>query len=196
MPDALSAVWSAIGSYTLDSLDLLPAIGWDSGIRQAWSPGEDGAHTALETFIQESLEHYDAARDIPGRSGTSCLSPHLHFGELGPRQIWHRVHEHLAETGRVELTRGANRFLSEVAWREFAHHLLYHFPQTPDKPLDERFKRFSWDYNDQALQCWQRGQTGIPMVDAGMRQLWHCGWMHNRVRMVVASFLTKNLLVP
>lgn len=196
MPDALPEVWSRIGSDDVNDLKLLPAIKWDTGIRAQWTPGEDGAHAALEDFVDEPIDHYDSDRDRPARPGTSRLSPHLHFGEIGPRQIWHRVHEHIAlNTGKTS-DRDTNRFLTEVAWREFAHHLLFHFPKSPAQPLDERFEKFPWLDNKQVLNAWQRGQTGIPMVDAGMRELWHCGWMHNRVRMVVASFLTKNLLIP
>lgn len=120
---------------------------------------------------------------------TSRLSPHLHFGEIGPRQVWHRVHEWLDDMR----SRGPDTFLNELAWREFAHHLLYHFPQTPEEALDTRFGDFPWKDDPKALRAWQNGRTGIPMVDAGMRELWATGWMHNRVRMVVASFLTKNL---
>ena len=196
MPDALPQVWSRIGSEPLESLDLLPRLNWDEGIRATWVPGEDGAHAALDEFLQDNLGDYDKARDVPARSGTSRLSPHLHFGEIGPRQIWHSVHEALYNGVSEATDANRDRFLSEVAWREFGHHLLFHFPQTPEEPLDLRFKNFPWNDNPQALQAWQRGQTGIPMVDAGMRQLWHTGWMHNRVRMVVASFLTKNLRVP
>lgn len=195
-PTDLSEVWSRIGSQDLDELKLLPTIAWDQGIRESWQPGENGAHAALEDFLDEPLEDYGNHRDRPARTGTSRLSPHLHFGEIGPRQIWHRVHEHLEDHSDKSLQRNSNKFLSEVAWREFGHHLLFHFPQTPEQPLDARFKSFPWHKDSKALQAWQQGQTGIPMVDAGMRQLWHCGWMHNRVRMVVASFLTKNLRIP
>jgi len=126
------------------------------------------------------------ARDRPAIQGTSGLSPHLHFGEIGPRQIWHA----LGPKGR------ASTFLHEVIWREFAHHLLYHFPQTTTKPLRTEFARFPWKKNAKHLRAWQSGRTGVPMVDAGMRELWATGVMHNRVRMIVASFLVKNLLQP
>ena len=118
---------------------------------------------------------------------TSRLSPHLHFGELSPRQILATLHE--TAGGRAEA------FVRELGWREFAHHLLYHFPHTTDEPLDERFRFYPWQHATKDLHAWQRGRTGIPLVDAGMRELWHTGWMHNRVRMVVASFLTKNLRI-
>jgi deoxyribodipyrimidine photo-lyase len=195
-PDALPEVWSRIGSESLASLELRPKIGWDRGIRETWSPGEDGAHERLETFLADALETYDEARDEPARPGTSYLSPHLHWGEIGPRQIVHRVEEWLDEHRETKTLRTqADSFLSEIGWREFAHHVLYHFPATPDEPLDARFKDFPWSDDDDALKRWQQGQTGISMVDAGMRELWETGYMHNRLRMTVASFLTKNLRV-
>ncbi|MDX1430289.1 MAG: FAD-binding domain-containing protein, partial [Rhodothermales bacterium] len=121
---------------------------------------------------------------------TSMMSPYLRYGEVSPRQIWHRV-----LTARAN-DRGSWSYLREVGWREFSYHLLYHFPHTTTKPLNERFRQFPWADDDDNLVRWQRGQTGYPIVDAGMRQLWHIGWMHNRVRMIVASFLTKDLLIP
>lgn len=196
LPKPLPQAKSNADSIDIDELDLLPKIAWDEGIKAAWTPGEDGAHAALERFLEDAINGYAKKRDQPAQAATSRLSPHLHFGEIGPRQIWHRVHEFLAENGKNNTTPDADRFLTEVAWREFAHHLLFHFPETPEKPLDPRFEKFSWAQAPENLRAWQRGQTGIPMVDAGMRELWHTGWMHNRVRMVVASFLTKNLLIP
>jgi len=195
-PDALPAVASQYGSANVDELALLPDIAWDAGIREWWQPGEDGAHEALEAFIGEPISDYKTDRDKPARPGTSRLSPHLHFGEIGPRQVWHRVHEYTSRASRHGAQAGSETFLSEIGWREFAYHLLYHFPHTPEQPLDERFKDFPWSRARKPLAAWQQGQTGIPMVDAAMRQLWHTGWMHNRLRMVVASFLTKNLLIP
>lgn len=172
-------------SVTLSSLDLMPSIPWYGTMAQVWTPGEDAALARLRGFIARRIGDYRSARDIPSVKGTSGLSPHLHFGEIGPRQIWHA----LGPRGRTSM------FLSEVVWREFAHHLLHHFPQTPEEPLHEEFKEFPWRRNAKLLRAWQRGETGIPLVDAGMRELWATGWMHNRVRMVVASFLVKNLLI-
>lgn len=192
VPDRLAGPDRVPASLTIDDLALRPAIGWDAGIRAAWTPGEAGAQTALQDFLDACVDSYKQDRDWPARPGTSRLSPHLHFGEIGPRQVWQGVHEWLAGSARV----GAGTFLSEIGWREFAHHLLFHFPDTPTKPLDRRFEAFPWANDDRALKAWQQGQTGIPMVDAGMRELWQTGWMHNRVRMVVASFLTKNLRQP
>lgn len=174
-------------SLTIDELALLPKIPWDAGFRDHWSPGEAGAIAALERFLDGAVGPYPTERDRPDRIGTSRLSPHLHFGEVGPRQIVHA----LAERGLLE--RGA-AFVRELGWREFSTHLLHHFPHTSDAPLNAEFERFPWAEPEPALlHAWQRGRTGIPIVDAGMRELWSTGWMHNRVRMIVASFLTKNL---
>lgn len=178
---------SGPASLRLEALGLLPTIPWDAGFRAHWSPGEAGAIAALESFLDDAIGPYATDRDRPDRPGTSRLSPHLHFGEIGPRQIVHA----LAERGLLE--RGA-AFVRELGWREFSTHLLHHFPRTTDAPLNPEFERFPWAEPEPAmLRAWQRGHTGIPIVDAGMRELWSTGWMHNRVRMIVASCLTKNL---
>jgi deoxyribodipyrimidine photo-lyase len=169
-------------SVPLDSLRLQPAIAWAGGFADAWQPGEAGAAANLGRFLDGPVEHYGESRNLPGITGTSRLSPHLHFGEISPRQVWHA-----APQWRT------SQFMAEIGWREFAHHLLYHYPHTPDAPLRADFARFPWREDAAQRDAWQRGRTGIPMVDAGMRELWHTGWMHNRMRMVVASFLVKNL---
>jgi deoxyribodipyrimidine photo-lyase len=151
-----------------------------------WRPGETGAQSRLKRCLAVALKDYRTAREVPAIRGTSALSPHLHFGEIGPRQIWHA----LGQKGRT------SPFLRELIWREFAHHLLHHFPHTAEKPLRPEFRNFPWKRNARYLAAWQKGRTGIPLVDAGMRELWATGWMHNRVRMVTASLLVKNLLVP
>ena len=194
-PESLPVVTSQIHSVTLDDLQLLPRIPWDRGIRATWTPGEDGAHQRLEHFVQHALDTYGNDRDRPAVAGTSYLSPHLHWGEIGPRQIVHRIEEHLHTHGNATAHDHTTTFIKELGWREFAHHVLYHFPATPTEPLDRRFRAFPWSGDNEALECWQRGQTGIPMIDAGMRELWATGYMHNRLRMTVASFLTKNLRV-
>jgi deoxyribodipyrimidine photo-lyase len=174
-------------SLPLEALGLLPQRpDWAGGLREAWQPGEAGAAARLEVFVAGPLVAYERTRDQPGVPGTSRLSPHLHFGELSPRQAWH------AASGR----RGAEKFLKELIWREFSHHLLWHRPEMPDTPLKDSFSRFPWRDDRVALRAWQQGRTGYPIVDAGMRELWHTGWMHNRVRMVAASFLVKHLLLP
>lgn len=181
------------GSLTLEQLELLPRIAWDSGLREAWTPGEAGAQAMLELFADDALNGYAEGRDLPARHGTSRLSPHLHFGEISPRQIYASLHT-LAQRRDARRRPDLEPFLRELGWREFAHHLLYHFPQTPKANFNPAFDRFTWARRSPAqLLRWQQGRTGIPLVDAGMRELWHTGWMHNRVRMVVASFLTKNL---
>lgn len=183
-------------SEPLKALTLEPATDWAAGIRAAWKPGEEGARKALEAFLDESLGQYPEMRDVPGTSGTSRLSPHLHFGEISPRSVWHEVRAHSSLIQRAGLVRGEEAFLRQLAWREFAHHLLFHFPETTERPLRPEFEAFPWRDDSESLRVWQRGNTGYPMVDAGMRELWNTGWMHNRVRMIVASFLVKHLLIP
>lgn len=178
----------------LAALDLLPRINWDQGLTDTWTPGESAALALAESFLHARVADYAKARDLPGSAGTSRLSPHLHFGEISPRRILRMVMDAYGDPTAEPV----ESFVREIGWREFAHHLLYHFPDTPSEPLDERFAHFPWATHtvDERLRAWQRGETGIPLVDAGMRELWHQGWMHNRVRMVVASLLTKNLLIP
>jgi len=175
--------WPA--SLALEALGLQPRIRWDGGLAAAWQPGEKGAWQNLERFLDGPVARYDEARNLPDTPGTSRLSPHLHFGEISPRQVWHAAPEWRQK-----------QFVTEVGWREFAHHLLFHFPRTTDAPLRAEFLKFPWLGDRAQLPAWQRGRTGVPMVDAGMRELWNTGWMHNRVRMVVASFLVKNLRLP
>ena len=186
---------SDLPSLTIDDLNLLPRTpDWASGLRDNWQPGEDGAQKNLATFIKNGLNGYKQNRDNPALSATSRLSPHLHWGEISVRQIWHEVHKAVFE-GRVRDEMDSDHFLSEIGWREFSHHLLYHFPHLPQQPLIEKFSAFPWESNEADLKAWQKGQTGYPIIDAGMRQLWQTGWMHNRVRMIVGSFLVKNLLI-
>jgi len=182
-----------VRSLELGELDLLPRIPWDAGFRDAWEPGEAGAAKRLRKFVAGAMERYADERNLPDREGTSALSPHLHFGEISPRQIWRAVRALSRDSGVFPASRGAQVFLSEVGWREFAYHLLFHFPHTPEAPLRAEFAAFPWRKDAAQLRAWQRGRTGYPIVDAGMRQLWSTGWMHNRVRMIVASFLVKHL---
>jgi deoxyribodipyrimidine photo-lyase len=183
-------------SVPLDALQLMPRIRWYDGLAATWQPGEAGAARRLAQFLDTAWLDYDNQRDVPAHEGTSRLSPHLHHGEISPRQIWHAFARRAAAHGSDATHWRQSKFLAEVGWREFAHHLLYHFPQTPTQPLRAEFARFPWRDDSALLEAWQRGRTGVPLVDAGMRELWHTGWMHNRVRMVVASFLVKNLLQP
>jgi len=198
-------------SLRLDALALEPRAKWGAEMRTAWSPGEVGALAQLRRFSQAAFLNYGADRDRPDRPGTSRLSPHLHFGEISPRQVWHYLRSRAAShsdagsaVGRSDGAgeRSANasdwrnsQFITEIGWREFAHHLLFHFPRTPTEPLRAGFSRFAWRADPALLKAWQVGRTGYPIVDAGMRELWATGWMHNRVRMIAASFLVKDLLV-
>jgi deoxyribodipyrimidine photo-lyase len=182
---------------SIDALKLLPAIPWDRAFYDCWRPGEAGAWEALQEFLDERLSDYPTARDVPHVAGTSRLSAHLHFGEISPGRLWHEVSRWAAANPAAGAWTAAECWLRELGWREFSHHLLHHFPDTATQPLDPRFEHFPWrtGYADM-LARWQQGRTGIPIVDAGMRELWATGYMHNRVRMLVASFLTKNLRIP
>jgi deoxyribodipyrimidine photo-lyase len=182
-------------SVTLTALRLQPKVNWAAGIRAAWQPGIAGAANQLDRFLNEALESYSEDRNRPDLPGTSRLSPHLHFGELSPRQIWHRVRRYAAQRNIPENEWRGWSFITELGWREFSHHLLYHFPHTPEQPLRAQFSVFRWHKDRKLLKAWQKGLTGYPIVDAGMRELWTTGWMHNRVRMIVGSFLVKDLLI-
>ncbi|MFT3882018.1 MAG: deoxyribodipyrimidine photo-lyase [Gemmatales bacterium] len=197
-PKKISAPENWPTSLEIISLKLLPTIKWDTGFYQTWTPSEEAARQSLNHFCQLALTRYADQRDLPGTVGTSQLSPFLHFGQISPNQAWHAVQSLRAEAKHSdkEFQRQSEVYLKELVWREFAYHLLYHFPQTPTQPLRPEFARFPWKDNAKLLRAWQRGQTGYPIVDAGMRQLWTTGWMHNRIRMVVASFLVKHLLIP
>lgn len=187
-PKQLPSISTRIKSDKIADLDLLPTIDWDSSFYDHWQPGESGAWKQLRRFLRKSLGDYHQARDVPSLEGTSRLSPHLHFGEISVRAI-------LAELDRQDLRKQGEDFIRELIWRDFAHSVLFHFPHTTDKPFDDRFGNFKWKTSKKLLQAWQQGQTGYPIVDAGMRELWHTGYMHNRVRMIVASFLTKNGMI-
>ncbi len=178
---------------SLNELKLLPSIPWDQQFYTSWKPGEVGAHKNLKEFIERAFIQYKEGRNIPSEKGTSRLSPHLHFGEISPRQIWHLFEKNFPPTAAWK----NSQYIAEIGWREFAHHLLYHFPQTPLHPLRPAFEKFQWNaIQQERLIAWKKGMTGIPIVDAGMRELWATGWMHNRVRMISASFLVKNLRYP
>lgn len=183
-------------SLKLSELNLEPRIRWDTGIRSTWVPGERGAAAELNRFLPKGVAAYHEDRDRPDHNGTSRLSPYLHFGEISPRMVWHSVLQSMRRRLGPTGEEAAEPFLRQLIWREFAHHLLYHFPQTPNEPLRAEFANFPWENDTATLAAWQKGQTGYPYIDAGMRQLWATGWMHNRVRMAVASFLVKDLLVP
>ena len=176
----------------LDALKLLPNIKWYKQMEQEWQPGEVGAQERLTSFIEEGLAGYKEGRNIPGESNVSRLSPHLHFGEISPNQAWYATQEAMV---KQDCENDGQHFMNELGWREFSNSLLYHFPDLPRKNLQAKFDAFPWVSDDKALLAWQTGQTGYPIVDAGMRELWQTGYMHNRVRMIVGSFLVKNLLL-
>ena len=182
-------------SLPVTELELEPKINWASGLHAAWHPGEAGAAAKLRKFLAHALVNYSDSRNRPDLEGTSRLSPHLHFGEISPRQVWLSLDKRAQKLGLSPGKWRESQFVAELGWREFAHHLLYHFPNTPAEPLRSGFKAFPWRKNDSRLRAWQKGRTGYPIVDAGMRELWATGWMHNRVRMIVASFLVKDLLI-
>jgi len=184
---------TGLASDAVESWQLEPRHpDWAGGLRETWKPGEASAQARLAAFLK-NVAGYASERDRPDRDGTSKLSPHLRFGEISPRQIWHAARFAAAEHPR--LAADIDKFLSELGWREFSRHLLFDVPDLASRNLQPSFDAFPWKRNDQALAAWQRGQTGYPIVDAGLRELWHSGVMHNRVRMVVASFLVKHLLI-
>ena len=188
-PARFAAVDHAPNGVELDALGLAPQPAWDESFWQQWTPGEAGAQSALERFVRDGCRPYGESRDFPGIVGTSRLSPHLHFGEIAP---WRIVHALACGAGSEQEKIAI--YERQLGWREFAHHVLHHFPHTPEQNFNRRFDGFDWaDVPATTLSAWQRGRTGVPIIDAGMRELWTTGWMHNRVRMIVASFLTKNL---
>ena len=158
-----------------------------------WSPGSAGAREKLEEFLQQGISNYSQGRNHPALECTTRLSPHLHYGEISAREVWHRARSAAAEQSQLEGQ--VDKFFSEMGWREFSHHLVHHFPSIPEQAFKARFRHFPWLADQKKLVAWQSGQTGYPLVDAGMRELWQTGYMHNRVRMIVASFLTKHLLI-
>jgi deoxyribodipyrimidine photo-lyase len=163
-------------------------------MRAAWTPGEAGAKRELRRFLDTAISGYAEGRDQPDKTHTSRLSPYLHTGEISPRQVWRAVRRRANKYPAKQ--EGTEAYLRQLGWREFAHHLLFHFPQTTEQPLRAKFADFPWRDSPTDMRAWQRGQTGYPLVDAGMRALWTTGWMHNRVRMITASFLVKHLLLP
>lgn len=187
--DKKALKWVTASSATLESYDLLPKITWDTGMQSSWAPSRKGALDKITSFLPQKAALYPEHRDRPDLEGTSKLSPYLHFGQIGPRELL------------ISLRAKANPLIEngitrQLFWREFANHLLYHFPHTPTQPLYEKYANFPWDENEAFLTAWQEGKTGYPIVDAAMRELWHTGWMHNRARMIVGSVLVKHLLQP
>ncbi len=192
-PDRISGLTPAPRSDDLDDWGLHPhAPDWSAGFRD-WAPGEQGAHRRLDAFIVEAAKSYARGRNMLAEDGVSRLSPHLHFGEIGPRQVWAAV-QSAADHGDIALGE-AETYQKELIWREFNYSLLFHNPEITHRPFNAAFTEFAWSEDTPGFHAWTRGLTGYPVVDAGMRQLWSTGWMHNRARMIVASFLVKDLLI-
>ena len=195
-PASLPRVGDDMKSDRLEAWGLQPGKpDWAGGIAAAWTPGETGARERLDEFIAKHLENYQTARDLPGVDGTSRLSPHLHFGEISPRDVWNAVSRAAANAPGGKLDADAECFLRELIWRDFSQHQLLHWPHLTTAPMRSDFANFPWRQDPDALKAWQEGRTGYPIIDAGMRELWTTGWMHHRMRMIVASFLVKHLLI-
>ncbi len=175
-------------SCTLDSLELLPHTPWDSQFHQHWKPGETGATESLSSFLHQHLNSYKEGRDFPELQSVSKLSPHLHFGEISPKQIMQALSVLPSDSN-------SEHFKKELYWREFSYYLLFNQPDLPEQNMRQEFNHFPWSNNPDWLKLWQQGRTGNPLIDAGMRELWQTGYMHNRVRMITASFLVKNLMI-
>ena len=194
-PKTFAALASVPESEPLASWKLLPTKpDWSGGMQAEWQPGEAGAQKLIKTFLKSALKTYTEDRNRPDKRGTSRLSPHLHFGEITPAACWSAATVAAAEQAGAD--RGLETFLKEIVWREFATTLLFYWPDLPEAPFRKDFAAFPWAKDAALLKAWQTGMTGYPIVDAGMRELWATGYMHNRVRMVVASFLIKHLLIP
>jgi len=170
----------------IDKLNLLPSKGWGNKVKSFWNIGEEAAHKRFDQFIEEGLSSYKEGRNVPSKPYVSRLSPHIHFGEISSNQLWYSVRS-IGDDKNIE------HFCSELGWREFSYSQLFHNPELPKKNLQSKFDAFPWNEDESLLTAWKKGKTGIPMVDAGMRELWQTGYMHNRVRMIVGSFLVKNL---
>jgi len=196
-PTSLPPCPSNIPSVPISDLSLPPKIDWAASIQAVWQPGEVGGAQMLAQFADGIADGYAETRNRPDVRGTSRLSPYLHFGEVSPHQVWHTLRRYEQQADATPLRRaGVASYMREIGWREFNHHLLFHFPHTLEKPLRPEFAAFPFEPDSALLKAWQRGRTGYPIVDAGMRELYATGWMHNRVRMIVASVLVKHLLQP
>lgn len=191
-PKNLTLVKDIFNKTTIENFGLLPKVKWYKPIEKCWNIGEKAAHSKLIEFLDYGLEGYKEDRNYPFKKNVSRLSPHLHFGEISPNQAWHSAKTASINNSSIKDT---DCFLSELGWREFSHSLLYHFPDLVNKNFQSKFDKFPWQNNQDFLRAWQIGETGYPIVDAGMRELWKTGYMHNRVRMIVGSFLVKNLLI-
>jgi deoxyribodipyrimidine photo-lyase len=190
-PESLQPPSKSLRSLDLDSLELLHPVDWAAGFRERWEPGEHNAKKSFQSFIEDKVDEYDQTRNQLSVQGWSQLSASIHFGELSVRRMWHT----LSTGGDWEKNPGVSAYLRQLGWHDFAIHLLNHFPHTVDAPFRSQFEKFQWATNDEHLTRWKKGMTGYPIVDAAMRNLWAEGWMPNRARMIVASFLCKDLLI-
>ena len=189
-PKQLQLIIDAANKCSIDELNLLPSAQWHKKL--TWKMGEKTAQEKLFQFLDNGLMGYAEGRNNPYKENISKLSPHIHFGEISPNQIWYNAQTTAQLRG---ITKDLDVFLTEIAWREFSYYLLYHFPELPNKNFQNKFDHFPWQDDEMSLKQWQQGKTGYPIIDAGMRELWQTGFMHNRVRMIAASFLVKNLLI-
>ncbi|MBJ7450155.1 MAG: deoxyribodipyrimidine photo-lyase [Parachlamydiales bacterium] len=194
-PETLNSVPSSISSESISIIQLKEKNHWKFTTQRPWEPGEKGAVKALEHFSKDGINQYSEERDRPDHQGTSRISPHLHFGEISPRTIWHHLTHISKRTSNTQKKDEIEAYLRQVIWREFAYHLLYHFPHTVEQPLRAAFNEFGWEQEKNLLKAWKEAKTGFPIVDAGIKELLHSGWMHNRVRLIAASFLIKDLLI-
>jgi deoxyribodipyrimidine photo-lyase len=195
-PEALAAPAHWPHSVPLTALKLQSSLPWSASLAEHWTPGEAQARQQLLQFARLGLSDYATARDRPDQDGTSRLSAHLHWGEISPRQVWTAVAKASERAGDTTGQWQQGRYIAELVWREYAAHVLHHYPTLPERPKNPQFERMVWRDDAAQFAAWTQGRTGIRLVDAGMRQLWQTGWMHNRVRMVAASLLVKNLLLP
>ena len=191
LPESLKDLTSTLASLALEP----HSPDWAGGLRACWQRGERAGLARLSKFLESGLPGYAANRDRPDKAATSRLSPYLRFGNVSPRQVWHAATTAVSSEASRASERDLEKFLAEIGWREFSYHLLFHHPRLASENFQPRFDRMAWGRDERALRAWQRGLTGYPLVDAGMRELWSTGWMHNRVRMVAASFLIKHLLI-
>lgn len=194
-PSLLNGIDKVVSTIEVAELGLLPTIRWDEKLHRYWQPGEKGAISVWEEFIQKDLHSYKTGRDFPARQAVSRMSPHLAWGDISPRAMWYSLEMEM-EQNRPSMNEHIEAYKRQLVWREFGYYQLVHFPTILKVPLRSAFEHFPWEENQESLLKWQKGETGYPLVDAGMRELWETGMIHNRVRMVVASFLVKHLLIP
>ncbi|HDR4725163.1 deoxyribodipyrimidine photo-lyase [Bacillus cereus group sp. Sample62] len=202
IPEPISKVQNLKGisplpaSLSVSELNLLPTIPWTSHIDSIWNPTEEGAYKIFKQFFSNKLPSYSERRDFPNQNVHSMLAPYLSFGQISVKFIYHYLTNKSIERQCSLFEKQVNGFIRQLIWREFSYYLLYHYPFTVYKPLNEKFEKFPWNNDEELLRVWQKGETGYPFIDAGMRELWQTGFMHNRARMAVASFLVKHLLIP